>query len=200
MRLQVVNAMKVVVQRVTGAKVTVDGREVSCINQGLCVLLGIARDDSQKEAEWMAKKVLNLRLFDNPADGKPWDKSASDLGLEILCVSQFTLCHVLKGNKPDFHNAMHSDLSNPMYQDFLKLLGSLYKPEAIKGGEFGANMQVHIQNDGPVTLQFETPNIPKPKERKPQKTSKKECAKAPEGAIASDSVTAAAAELSIQDS
>ncbi len=106
---------------------------------------------------YRAKKILNLRVFDNPANGKPWDKSASDLGLEILCVSQvmectvyvvynvqrglpllssvlqFTLCHVLKGNKPDFHNAMNSDYSNPMYQDFLKLLGSLYKPEAIKG-------------------------------------------------------------------
>lgn len=161
--------MKVVVQRVARASVSVGDREVSSIGKGLCVLLGITRDDTSKESEWMARKLLNLRLFENPENDKPWDSSVKDLDLEILCVSQFTLCHVLKGNKPDFHNALTSEQSEPMYRDFLKLLGSMHRPEAIKGGEFGAVMQVHIQNDGPITLQFETPNLPKAKERKPNK-------------------------------
>ena len=105
-----------------------------------------------------ARKLTNLRLFDDPATGKAWEKSVSDLGLEILCVSQvggaspemegvkrkelfilyhftlqFTLCHVLKGNKPDFHDAMKGEQSQPMYEEFLKLLGSMYRPEAVKG-------------------------------------------------------------------
>lgn len=164
--------MKALVQRVMRASVTVGEREVSAIGRGICVLLGISRDDTQQEAEWMATKLVNLRVFDDPETGKAWDKSVTDVGFEILCVSQFTLCHILKGNKPDFHNAMNSELSNPMYQSFLQLLGTKYKPDAIKGGEFGADMQVHIQNDGPVTLHIESPKLPPPKERKPQGGSK----------------------------
>lgn len=149
-------------------------REVSAIGRGMCVLLGISRHDTEREAEWMwvrhciyssndyywldsrATKLTNLRIFDNPETGKAWDKSVAEVGMEILCVSQvcdhtqtplttvppfflyimsiqFTLCHVLKGNKPDFHNAMTAELSQQVYTDFLKLLGSKYKPEAIKG-------------------------------------------------------------------
>ncbi|CAI8037102.1 D-aminoacyl-tRNA deacylase 1 [Geodia barretti] len=160
--------MKALVQRVTRASVTVGEREVSAIGKGICVLLGISRDDSPKEAEWLATKLVNLRVFDDPETGKAWDKSVADLGLEILCVSQFTLCHVLKGNKPDFHNAMNSELSKPAYENFLTLLRTKYRPDAVKGGEFGAYMQVHIQNDGPVTLHIESPKFPPPKERKAQ--------------------------------
>eukprot|EP00731_Ephydatia_muelleri_P031048 Em0022g562a len=159
--------MKAIIQRVASASVTVEGRHVSSIGRGLCVLLGISRDDEQKEADWMARKITSLRLFPDPASNKAWDKSVSDLGLEILCVSQFTLCHVLKGNKPDFHIAMEGTSANVMYNDFLKSLGSLLqRPEDAKGGEFGAYMQVHIQNDGPVTIQLETPTIAPPKQRK----------------------------------
>lgn len=165
--------MKALVQRVTCASVTVGEREVSAIGKGMCVLLGISRHDTQREAEWMATKLTNLRIFDNPKTGKPWDKSVVEVGMEILCVSQFTLCHVLKGNKPDFHNAMTAELSQQVYTDFLELLGSKYKPEAIKGGEFGAHMQVHIQNDGPVTLHIETPQFPPAKERKQPIAGKK---------------------------
>lgn len=161
--------MKAIVQKVTRASVTVGDREVGAIGKGLCVLLGITRVDTPREAEWMARKLLNLRLFADPATpDRMWDKSVLDLGLEVLCVSQFTLCHVLKGNKPDFHNAMGAEASGPMFQDFLKLLGSMYREDKIQTGEFGAMMQVHIQNDGPVTLAIETPQLPPQKERKAQ--------------------------------
>jgi D-tyrosyl-tRNA(Tyr) deacylase len=150
---------------------------ISEIGRGLCVLLGISKDDSSKEAEWMAKKLLNLRVFDDE-DGKPWSKCVAEKKYEILCVSQFTLCHVLKGNKPDFHNALTSEKSEPMYLEFLEMIGKMYTPEKIKPGKFGAYMQVHIQNDGPVTLHIESPSFPPPKERKPQGPPKK---KASEG-------------------
>ena len=80
----------------------------------------------------MAKKLLNLRIFDDDSE-KPWSKNVIEKDFEVLCVSQFTLCHVLKGNKPDFHQAMDADKSGPMYQEFLDLLSKQYKPEKIKG-------------------------------------------------------------------
>jgi len=104
----------------------------------------------------MVKKILNLRVFDD--DGSRWKKSVVDKNFEILCVSQFTLQAVLKGTKPDFHLAMGGDQSESFYQDFLQNLRSAYKEDAIKDGKFGAYMQVHIQNDGPVTISLETPH------------------------------------------
>ena len=152
--------MKALIQRVATAKVTVGAELVSEIGVGLCVLLGISKDDTQREAEWLARKIVNLRLFDDD-NGKPWEKSVADRKHEILCVSQFTLCQVLKGNKPDFHQAMRAEESEPMYTDFLGLLGKMYQPEKIKGGRFGAIMQVHIQNDGPVTCLLYTSPSPR---------------------------------------
>ncbi|XP_011409356.1 PREDICTED: D-tyrosyl-tRNA(Tyr) deacylase 1-like [Amphimedon queenslandica] len=163
--------MKILVQRVTSASVTVDGKVISSIGKGVCVLLGISRKDTSQELEWTVRKLLNLRIFQDPGTNKQWEKSVVDLGLEILCVSQFTLCHVLKGNKPDFHNAMKAEHSSEMYREFLALLGSNYNPDLIKGGEFGAYMNVRIENDGPVTLDIESPSFPPPKERKPQGSS-----------------------------
>ena len=110
--------MKALIQRVATAKVTVGAELVSEIGVGLCVLLGISKDDTQREAEWLARKIVNLRLFDDD-NGKPWEKSVADRKHEILCVSQFTLCQVLKGNKPDFHQAMRAEESEPMYTDCL---------------------------------------------------------------------------------
>jgi D-tyrosyl-tRNA(Tyr) deacylase len=125
--------MKALVQRVTSASVTVDGKVINSVGRGMCVLLGISRKDTPQELEWMAKKLLNLRIFPDPLTNKQWEKSVIDLGLEILCISQFTLCHVLKGNKPDFHNALGSHLSSPMYDEFMRQLGIVYRSEAIKG-------------------------------------------------------------------
>nr|XP_054324154.1 D-aminoacyl-tRNA deacylase 1 isoform X1 [Pongo pygmaeus] len=148
--------MKAVVQRVTRASVTVGGEQISAIGRGICVLLGISLEDTQKELEHMVRKILNLRVFEDES-GKHWSKSVMDKQYEILCVSQFTLQCVLKGNKPDFHLAMPTEQAEGFYNSFLEQLRKMYRPELIKDGKFGAYMQVHIQNDGPVTIELESP-------------------------------------------
>ncbi|XP_021110775.1 D-tyrosyl-tRNA(Tyr) deacylase 1 isoform X2 [Heterocephalus glaber] len=102
------------------------------------------------------RKILNLRVFEDES-GKPWSKSVMDKQYEVLCVSQFTLQCVLKGNKPDFHLAMPTEQAESFYNSFLEQLRKTYRPELIKDGKFGAYMQVHIQNDGPVTIELESP-------------------------------------------
>ncbi|KAK7488655.1 hypothetical protein BaRGS_00020108 [Batillaria attramentaria] len=155
--------MKVVLQRVMQASVTVGDEVISSIGRGLCVLVGISRYDTPKEMEYIVRKILNLRVFDDDS-GKRWMKSVTDKDFEILCVSQFTLNLILKGNKPDFHEAMGPDLSQQFYNQFLEQLQAAYKPDKIKDGQFGAYMQVHIQNDGPVTVPLEA--VPSPPEKK----------------------------------
>lgn len=118
------------------------------------------------------KKILNVRFFDDDK-GKRWSKNVVDKDYEILCVSQFTLCYSLKGNKLDFHHAMKADESEQFYGQFLEKLRTKYKPELIKDGKFGAYMQVDICNDGPVTI-----DITSEKDEKKQIDS---------GAVASDS-------------
>ncbi|KAL4238525.1 D-tyrosyl-tRNA(Tyr) deacylase [Mactra antiquata] len=164
--------MKAIVQRVTKASVSVDGKVVSSIGNGLCVLVGIGRKDAPKDADWLARKILNLRLFDDD-DGRRWNKSVLDKQYEVLCVSQFTLCMQLKGNKPDFHDAMAPDQSQQFYDDFVKLLRQNYEEDKIKDGVFGAHMIVSIDNDGPVTIPLESPaGLPEPKVRKPPNNKK----------------------------
>uniref|UniRef100_A0A1A7WCT0 D-aminoacyl-tRNA deacylase n=1 Tax=Iconisemion striatum TaxID=60296 RepID=A0A1A7WCT0_9TELE len=148
--------MRAVVQRVTAASVTVGGEQVSSIGRGLCVLLGISGDDTQKDAEYIVRKILNLRLFEDE-NGRAWSKSVMEREFEVLCVSQFTLQCILKGNKPDFHSAMPAELAQPFYCSILENMKSSYKPEMIKDGVFGAYMQLHIQNDGPVTIELTSP-------------------------------------------
>ena len=94
--------MKAVIQRVQSASVSVDGNVIASIGRGICVLIGIHVKDTPKERETIVRKILNLRIFDDEKN-KRWSKSVKDLNLEILCVSQFTLYHIMKGNKPDFH-------------------------------------------------------------------------------------------------
>ncbi|XP_063429535.1 D-aminoacyl-tRNA deacylase-like isoform X1 [Mytilus trossulus] len=148
--------MKAIIQRVMQASVTVDGEIINSIGKGLCVLVGITRKDKAGEMDYLAKKIVNIRLWDD--DGKKWDKSVKDLGYEILCISQFTLALEMKGNKPDFHDAMNPEYSEPFYNEFLDLMRSMYKPGKVKGGVFGGYMQIHIQNDGPVTIPLDTPS------------------------------------------
>uniref|UniRef100_H2Z1D1 D-aminoacyl-tRNA deacylase n=1 Tax=Ciona savignyi TaxID=51511 RepID=H2Z1D1_CIOSA len=154
--------MKAIVQRVFKAGVTVGEEQVSAIGRGICVLVGISRDDGPKDTEYMVRKILNLRIFNDEND-KRWSKSVKEMDYEILCVSQFTLQCVLKGNKPDFHGAMMADTSEAFYKDFLEKLRQSYKADKIKDGKFGNHMQVHIQNDGPVTIEL---NSPPPKQKK----------------------------------
>lgn len=151
--------MKAVIQRVTSASVTVDGQIVSNIGNGLCVLIGIKKGDTKNDIEYIVRKILNTKIFENDQK-KKWSANVMDKKYEILCVSQFTLYHVLKGNKLDFHRAMPAVESESFYKSFLSELGKKYKPELIKDGIFGAMMEVSIQNSGPVTLEIESPLKP----------------------------------------
>ena len=98
--------MKVVVQRVKSASVSINDNTISSIGKGICVLVGIQVKDTPKERETIVRKLLNLRVFEDESN-KRWAKSVKDLNLEILCVSQFTLYHIMKGNKPDFHQGQY---------------------------------------------------------------------------------------------
>lgn len=145
--------MKVIAQRVTMANVSVDNLVIGQIDFGLLLLVGLSKDDSLNHLTWMARKVVNLRIFER--DGLMQD-SVLDLGGEILAVSQFTLlADCRKGKRPSFTNAMPSEQAKSMFDDFVLLLEKeLGQP--IKTGQFGANMQVALVNDGPVTIILES--------------------------------------------
>lgn len=151
--------MRAVIQRVLNASVTLvdSGEVVSSIGHGLCVLVGISRNDTKKDVEYIVRKILNTRIFGDE-DGKRWTKSVKDCEGEILCVSQVTLYHSFKGNKLDFHHAMSPDPGQTFYNEFLDYLKSQYNADRIQDGKFGAHMLVNIQNDGPVTIVIESPS------------------------------------------
>ncbi|KAI8583055.1 hypothetical protein K450DRAFT_268583 [Umbelopsis ramanniana AG] len=147
--------MRAVLQRVARASVSVDEQVVSSIGKGICVLVGISVDDNESDIDYMVRKLLTLRVFDE--GGVMWKKSVQDMDLELLCVSQFTLfAKTTKGSKPDFHSSMKTADANEMYKKFLDKLGAAYKPEKIKDGVFGAMMMVEILNDGPVTIELDS--------------------------------------------
>eukprot|EP00126_Sphaerothecum_destruens_P011327 Sdes_comp20900_c0_seq1m18059 len=149
--------MKAILQRVSSASVSVEGEIVSKIGKGILILVGICREDGEKDVDFMVKKILKTRLWENQ-NGESWKFSALDLKLEILCVSQFTLYGTLKkGTKPDFHHAMESQKARELYGQFLEALKSSYDSSKIKDGVFQAMMQVHSVNEGPVTLILESP-------------------------------------------
>ncbi|CAB4401266.1 D-tyrosyl-tRNA deacylase [Rhizophagus irregularis] len=147
--------MRAVLQRVLNASVTVN-TQVSSIDRGLCILLGIAFDDTIDDLEYMVKKILKVRVFEDEKGEEMWSRSVKDAGLEILCVSQFTLYGSLSKNKPSFHNAMKANESKEMYSTFLNRLKQEYVEERIKDGVFGEKMIVNIVNDGPVTLELDS--------------------------------------------
>ena len=150
--------MKAVLQRVVSGSVTVGGEVVSSIGRGIVALIGIHRDDTRADLEYIVRKLVSLRMWEDEG-GRRWAKSAKDLDLEILCVSQFTLYHVMKGNKPDFHLAMAGEKSKLFYEDFLSEMKKAHSSEEkIKDGVFGAMMEVNIVNDGPVTLELDSAN------------------------------------------
>ncbi|CAI4223336.1 unnamed protein product [Auanema sp. JU1783] len=142
--------MKIVIQRVTQSSVSVAGSLVSSIGKGLCVLVGIHTDDTDDDIQYTVRKILNTRIFDG--ETKRWDKSVKDLNLEVLCVSQFTLYGILKGNKLDFHNSMGPKEACEFYGKFISQLRSQYNTDLVKDGVFAAMMEVQISNDGPVTV------------------------------------------------
>ena len=139
--------MRALVQRVSEASVTVDGREVSRIGPGLLVLLGVRQGDTEAEADRIAAKLLALRIFED-AEGK-MNLSVADAGGEVLCVSQFTLYgDTRRGNRPSFIEAAPPDTAEPLYERVREALNA-------QGGVFGARMKVALTNDGPVTVLLE---------------------------------------------
>ena len=144
--------MKVVVQRVKQASVTVEGKEISKIEKGFLVLVGITHTDTQKEADYIAKKVTNLRVFEDE-NGK-MNLSLKDVGGKLLIVSQFTLYgNCEQGNRPSFTEAAKPDIANELYEYFCKKCEE--NGIEVQKGLFGADMKVSLINDGPVTLVIE---------------------------------------------
>lgn len=148
--------MRAVVQRVLSAKVTVDGETISQIGPGILVLVGLLDTDSDVDAEYICRKALNMRIFANEHTGKSWDQSVMQRNYEVLLVSQFTLYGIMKGNKPDFHVAMAPQLAKPFYESLVERFRISYSRDQVKDGLFGAMMQVHLVNDGPVTVQLDS--------------------------------------------
>lgn len=146
--------MKVVIQKVKRASVTVDKKVVSQIEKGLCLLVGVSVEDTKEDADRLANKVLKVRLFEE--DDKMWQKSVLDVKGEILSVSQFTLCGSVKKTRPDFHKAQKGPLAKELYDYFLLKLQEQLGQASVKDGIFGAMMEVCIVNDGPVTIEWDT--------------------------------------------
>lgn len=144
--------MRIVLQRVSRAAVTIAGRVAGAIGPGFCLLVGFHGGDGPEQVDWMAAKVAGLRLFADP-DGK-MNLGLADVGGAVLVISQFTLYgEAEKGRRPSFITAARPEVAIPLYQRFIAVLGA--HGLAVESGEFGADMQVEILNDGPVTLILE---------------------------------------------
>lgn len=148
--------MRAVIQRVKHSSVTVDGKVLGEIGNGLLVLLGVTHTDTEKEVNWMASKVKDLRIFED-AEGK-MNLGLEDIKGELLVISQFTLYgNCIKGRRPGFTEAARPELAEPLYEKFLEKCRSFgIKTEC---GEFGADMKVGLLNDGPVTMIIDTKEI-----------------------------------------
>ncbi len=151
--------MKAVIQRVSRASVTVDGEIVSAIGEGLLILLGVAQGDTERDAEALAEKIANLRIFSD-SEGK-MNLSLLTTGGAALAVSQFTLCaNCSHGRRPDFFSAAKPDEANELYEYFCKRI-KLAGVEEVKKGVFGADMKVELLNDGPVTIIIDSGDLKK---------------------------------------
>ena len=148
--------MRIVIQRVSHASVTINGEVKSNIENGFLILLGIGEDDSTDDIDWLVKKVVNLRVFDD--ENGVMNRSILDTGGDIIVVSQFTLmASYKKGNRPSWIHAAKHEISIPLYNEFVShLTTALGKP--VGTGEFGADMKVELLNDGPVTICMDTKN------------------------------------------
>ena len=148
--------MRTVIQRVSHASVTINGTVKSAIEKGLLVLVGIEGADTEEDIQWLCKKIVGLRVFDD--EQGVMNKNIQDAGGDILVISQFTLfASTKKGNRPSYIRAAKPDISIPLYEQFCEELGiALGKP--VGTGEFGADMKVELLNDGPVTICMDTKN------------------------------------------
>ena len=148
--------MRIVIQRVKHASVTIDGNIKSAIQKGLLILLGIGEDDDENDVKWLVNKVIGLRIFDD--EQGVMNKSVMDIGGEALVVSQFTLmASYKKGNRPSYIHAAKHEISIPLYKFFCQELRRAMRKN-VGEGEFGADMKVELLNDGPVTICMDTKN------------------------------------------
>jgi len=148
--------MRVVIQKVTQASVSIENQIVASINQGLLVLVGIEDTDTNDDIVWLSAKIVNLRVFDD--DNGVMNLSVKEVGGEVLIVSQFTLhASTKKGNRPSYIKAARPEVAIPIYEAFIKQVESLLG-KRVPTGQFGAMMQVSLCNDGPVTILIDTKN------------------------------------------
>lgn len=148
--------MRVVIQRVTSASVTIDGIKKSEISQGLLILLGIENNDTEEDISWLCKKIVSLRIFND--ENNVMNCSVKDVNGDMLVVSQFTLhASTKKGNRPSYIRAAKPDTAIPIYEKFVQLLET-ESGKSVQTGEFGADMKVALLNDGPVTILIDTKN------------------------------------------
>lgn len=145
--------MRALIQRVKSAEVSVAGEKISSIKSGLLIFLGIKTDDSEKDIDYLVKKIVNCRIFDD--SNGVMNESLIDQEKELLVVSQFTLyAETKKGNRPSYQLAAKGDVAEPLYQKFITKIKEMNIP--VQTGEFGADMAVSLINDGPVTILIES--------------------------------------------
>jgi D-tyrosyl-tRNA(Tyr) deacylase len=148
--------MKVVIQRVSKAKVTIENSVVASIGNGLLILLGIIDEDSQEDINWLSSKIANLRIFED--ENGVMNKSVLDTHGDVIVVSQFTLhASTKKGNRPSYIKAAKPDVAIPLYEAFVKQL-EVDLNKKVQTGQFGADMKVELINDGPVTIIIDSKN------------------------------------------
>ena len=148
--------MKVVIQRVSQASVTIDEKIVAAIQNGLLVLVGIEDTDSQEDIDWLAAKVANIRIFGD--ENQVMNLSVKDIGGDVIVVSQFTLhANTKKGNRPSYSKASKPEVAIPLYENFVNTL-ELELGKKVQTGVFGADMKVLLLNDGPVTIIMDSKN------------------------------------------
>ena len=148
--------MKVVLQRVSKASVTINDIKVADINSGLLVLLGIVNEDTQEDINWLVRKIANLRIFND--ENGVMNTSLIDINGEVIVVSQFTLqASTKKGNRPSYIKAAKPDVAIPLYENFVSTLEKEINKK-VQTGEFGADMKVELLNDGPVTIIIDSKN------------------------------------------
>lgn len=148
--------MRAVIQRVSQASVTIDGKIVADIQKGLLVLLGIVDEDTQEDIDWLSQKITNLRVFAD--ENGVMNVSVADCDGDVIVVSQFTLhASTKKGNRPSYIKAAKPEIAIPLYERFVQKLGNDLGKK-IQTGQFGADMKVLLLNDGPVTIAIDTKN------------------------------------------
>ncbi|EPY40388.1 D-tyrosyl-tRNA(Tyr) deacylase [Angomonas deanei] len=143
--------MKAVIQRILRGSVTSEGAVVGSVEKGMSVLVGISREDTKEDMEYIIRKLLGVRIWADEA-GKMWSKNVKEIDGGILLISQFTLMHVMKGNKPDFHHAMNPEAALEMFNTLRDTLRREYAEDKVATGHFQHYMNIEQVMDGPVTL------------------------------------------------